>query len=153
MFIKIFLWLSLIVPWLSLFFMKKDSIKRYMPVAIFVSLLLTILYEIGYTYDWWVLKAKIVPWGHITNISFAYGLFLISTIWIFHYTYRNFILYMVTNIIVDAIFNFGVLELTERSGLNELINMPDWGIYLIMLGLALIIYIYQRWQEGIFKEE
>ncbi|MGM0835346.1 MAG: hypothetical protein ACQEV7_04255 [Bacillota bacterium] len=153
MFIKVFLWLSLIVPWLSLFFMKKDSIKRYLPVAILVSLLLTILYEIGYTYDWWVLKDKIVPWGHITNISFAYGLFLISTIWIFHYTYRNFKLYMVTNIIVDAIFNFGVLKLTERFGINKLINMPDWGIYLIMLGLALIIYIYQRWQEGIFKEE
>ncbi|MFE7061720.1 hypothetical protein ACFVAD_06180 [Sutcliffiella sp. NPDC057660] len=69
------------------------------------------------------------------------------------YTYCNFKLYMVTNMIVDAIFNFGVLKLTERFGINKLINMPNWGIYLIMLGLALIIYFYQRWQEGIFKQE
>lgn len=124
-----------------------------MPVAIFVTLLLTIMYEIGYTFNWWVLKEKIVPWGYITNISFAYGIFFIATMWIFHFTYRNFKIYMITNIIIDGIFNFVVLKFTAKLGINKLINMPNWGVFLIMLGLALVIYAYQRWQEGIFKEE
>jgi hypothetical protein len=148
---QVLLWLGLITPWLTLFFLKTDSIKRYMPVAVFVSLLLTIIYEIAYTYNWWELKEYIVPWGYITNVSFVYGTFLVGTIWIFHFTYLNFKLYMITNIIVDAIFSFGLLQFTGWLGIDEFINLPKWGAYLIMLSLALIIYMYQRWQEGIFK--
>ncbi|WP_269083310.1 hypothetical protein [Ornithinibacillus contaminans] len=35
---QVILWGILIAPWLTLFFMKKDAIKRYMPVAIFASI-------------------------------------------------------------------------------------------------------------------
>lgn len=147
--IQLFLWSGLIIPWLSLFFIDKHSIKRYMPVAIFVSLLLTILYEIAYTYKWWLLKQYIVPWGYITNISFVYGAFLVGTIWIFRFTYHNFWLYSITNIIVDALFAFGLLQLTEKLGIDQFINLPKYGAYLIMLALSLVIYVYQKWQEEI----
>ncbi len=70
---KIILWILLIAPWLTLFFMKKEGIKRYIPVTIFTVLLVTIIYEIAYTYRWWELEVNIVPWGHITNVSYAYG--------------------------------------------------------------------------------
>lgn len=149
---KVLLWAGLLAPWLTLFFMKAESIKRYMPVAIFVSLLLTIIYEIAYTYKWWVLKVFIVPWGYITNVSFVYGIFLVGTIWIFHFTYKSFKVYLVTNMIVDAVFAFGLLPLISRLGIDKFVNLPKWGAYLIMLSLALIIFLYQRWQEGIFKE-
>ncbi|MDC3413641.1 hypothetical protein NC797_08775 [Aquibacillus sp. 3ASR75-11] len=148
---QVLLWIGLIAPWFTLFFMKTDSIKRYMPVSVFVSLLLTIIYEIAYTFEWWTLKVYIVPWGFITNVTFVYGIFLIGTIWIFHFTYRNFKVYLITNSIVDAIFAFGFLQLTEWLGVDEFVNLPLWGAYLIMLSLAFIIYFYQRWQEGIFR--
>ncbi|MFD1039243.1 hypothetical protein ACFQ3N_12695 [Virgibacillus byunsanensis] len=150
---EILLWMSLIAPWLSLFLMKTGAIKRFMPVAIFVTLLLMIIYEIAYTYDWWKLKEYILPWGYITHGSFAYGLFLVGTIWIFYFTYHNFKIYMITNIIIDAMFAFVFLPLTNWLGINELIKISNWGVYLIMLTLAVIIYLYQRWQEGIFKED
>lgn len=113
MFNKIILWSSLILPWLSLFFMKKESIKRYMPVAIFVSLLVTILFEVAYTFKWWVMLDKIAPWGNITNVAFTYGTFLVGTIWIFYFTYRKFWAYMVTNILIDGIFAFGLSRFFE----------------------------------------
>lgn len=146
------LWTALIVPWLTLFFMRTENIKRYMPVSIFASLLVTVLYEIAYTYNWWELNEYLVPWGYITNVSFVYGAFPVGTVWIFCFTYRNFKVYMVTNIIVDAVFAFGILQLTGWMGIDEFINLPKWGVFLIMLFLALIIYLYQRWQEGIFKK-
>lgn len=148
---QIILWISLIAPWLTLFFMKMDTIKRYMPVAIFVSLLLTIIYEIAYTYEWWEIKEYIAPWGYITNVSFVYGIFLVGTLWIFHFTYRNFKVYLITNIVVDAFFAFGLLQLTGWLGIDEFIYLPKWGAFLIMISLAFIIYFYQRWQEGIFR--
>lgn len=124
-----------------------------MPVAVFVSLLITNVYEAAYTFKWWILKEYIIPWGYITNTAFVYGIFFVGTLWIFYFTYRNFKVYIIVNLIVDAIFAFGLLQLTEYLKIDRFVNLPKWGAYLIMVGLALIIYVYQRWQEGIFKEK
>ncbi|MBP1931903.1 hypothetical protein [Ammoniphilus resinae] len=150
MFNKIIMWSSLILPWLSLFFMKKESIKRYMPVAIFVSLLLTILFEMAYTFQWWIMLDKIAPWGYITNVAFAYGAFLVGTMWIFYFTYQKFWVYMVTNIVIDGLFMFGLSHFFEGR-LYNLVNMGRFGVFLLMLFLAVIIYGYQVWQEGVIK--
>lgn len=148
---KIILWLSLILPWFSLLFMKKQAIKRYMPVAIFVSLLVTILFEVAYTFKWWILLDWNLPWGYITNVSFTYGAFLVGTMWIFYFTYEKFWLYLITNIIIDAIFMFGISHFFEGR-LYRLVNMGRWGVFLLMVGLAITIYGYHSWQEEIFRK-
>ncbi|WP_171642680.1 hypothetical protein [Paenibacillus phytorum] len=96
---KLLLWSGFVLPWLSLFLMKKKSIYRYMPVCIFSALLVTIVYEIGYTYKLWILKDAIVPWGYVTNTAFAYGIFLVGTMWVFHFTFGRFWLYVVANLL------------------------------------------------------
>jgi hypothetical protein len=92
---QLILWGSLIVPWLSLLLLKKEIVKRYMPVAIFTALLVTIYNELGYTYQWWVVKERIFP--IITYVPFVYGGFLVGTLWIFHITFGKFWLYLLTN--------------------------------------------------------
>jgi len=149
---KIILWLSLILPWLSLFLMKKQAIKRYMPVAIFVSLLVTILFEVAHAFNWWVLLDWFVPWGYITNVPFVYGAFLVGTMWIFYFTYQKFWLYLLTNIIIDAVFIFGISHFFEGR-LYRFANMGRWGVFFLMIGLTLIIYGYHAWQEDIFKKQ
>jgi hypothetical protein len=52
---KIILFVTFLLPWLSLFFASKETIKTYMPVTIFTSLLMTIIFQIAYTYEWWVI--------------------------------------------------------------------------------------------------
>jgi len=47
---EIILWVMIIVPWLSLFFLQIYSIKRFMSVAIFASLLVTVVFELAYTF-------------------------------------------------------------------------------------------------------
>jgi hypothetical protein len=152
---QIILWSSLIVPWLSLLFLKKDIVKRYMPVAIFTSLLVTIYNELGYTFEWWVVKQTLFPWI-ITFVSFVYGGFLVGTIWIFYFTYRKFWLYLITNIVVDFLFMFPVNNWFERLGIYQLINRENWQIFLDFVFISVIIYFYQLWQEGVLiksKEE
>ena len=147
---KVILWLSFILPWFSLFFMKKDAIKRFMPVAIFVSLLVTILFEVAYVFKWWVMLDWITPWGYITNVAFTYGAFLVGTMWIFHFTYKKFWIYLMTNIIIDAIFMFGISHFFEGR-IYQLVNMSRWGVFWLMIGLAVTIYGYHAWQQDIFK--
>jgi hypothetical protein len=127
------LWSGFVLPWLSLFLMKKKSIYRYMPVCIFSALLVTIVYEIGYTYKWWILKDAIVPWGHVTNTAFAYGVFLVGTMWVFHFTFGRFWLYVVANLLLDAFYAFVFHRIEEKLGIADLINVKHYHILLLMV--------------------
>jgi hypothetical protein len=150
--LKLFLWGELFVPWLLLVFMKRSMIKRYMPVAIFVTLLITVVYVIAYHYKWWVLPVHLFPWSSITHDSFVFGPYLVGTLWIFRLTYPRFMLYMVTNIIVDGLFAFVFLQWTQWVGIDRLINITELELFLLYVALAAVIFVYQKWQEGIFKE-
>ncbi|MEI5907939.1 hypothetical protein WAK64_12825 [Bacillus spongiae] len=146
------LWLMLILPWLTLFFLNQRSIKRFMPVAIFASLLVTMVFEMGYVFNWWVVDEVIVPWGHITSFPLTYGVFIPGTIWIFRFTFdKSFFVYILTNAITDAAYAFIGLKILISFGIYELKGMGHFGIFIIMMILALIIYVYQKWQDKIMN--
>ncbi len=149
---KLLLWIAWIVPWFSLLFLKKDVLKRYMPVAVFTSLLVTIVFEIAHALRWWEMKEWIVPWGSITNVSFVYGLFIVGTIWIFYFTFRSFWLFLATNVAVDALQAF-VFDGLFEGRVYRLIRINDFQVFLLMIGISFVIYAYQKWQEGVFAEE
>ncbi len=150
MLIKIILWGILILPWISLVWIEKEAIKRYMPVTIFTSLLVTIWFEFGYAYRWWTILERIMPWGFITDVSFVYGPFAVGTIWIFYLTYQKFWIYVLTNIGIDAFFSFlGLTWFVEGMGIAT-INIDRWIIFIIYISFSFVIYGYQAWQEKIF---
>jgi hypothetical protein len=145
---QIILCLMIIIPWLSLFLIRRNSIQRFMPVAIFASLLVTIVFEMGYTFNWWTVHEEIVPWGNITSFPLTYGIFIPGTIWIYHFTFdKPFWVYISSNALVDAFYAFIALRVLIFFGIYELDKMGHFGIFLIMIILAVIIYIYQRWQD------
>ncbi|MEI3607350.1 hypothetical protein SPD48_16845 [Pseudogracilibacillus sp. SE30717A] len=151
MFIKVLLWMVLILPWLSLFFMKKSDIKRYMPVTILTALLTTILFEIAYTYGWWTLHIDIMPWGYITNTSFTYGGYAIATLWIFYFTSHNFWLFMLTELIVNAFWAFiGLHWIIDKFMGVATFQIKNWQWFLIEIVVVLILYAYHHWQRKIF---
>jgi len=128
--------------------MKKESIKRYIATTIFTSMLVTIVYEIAYVYKWWTLLVPIVPWGNITNVSYAYGTFFIGTLWIFHFTYRKFWLYILTNIVVDGADAFLIRPLMQSRNIIHYTNISKLNLFFVMITLALIAYVFQRWYEN-----
>jgi hypothetical protein len=145
---KLILLVMLILPWLSLIFINKHSMKRFMGVAILASLIVTIIFEIGYVYDWWKVLVEITPWDEVTSVPLVYGVFLIGTIWVFHITFdRKFWVYMLTNIFVDGFYSFIALNILIRLGIYKLVNMGNFGIFIMMISIAVIIYPYQKWQD------
>lgn len=79
--IRMLLYLLLFLPWITLGLANKQTIKRYMPVTIFSSFLMTILFQVAYQYDWWTIHKYIVPWEYMIDVSFAYGVFAVGTFW------------------------------------------------------------------------
>jgi hypothetical protein len=150
---RILLYIALILPWFSLFFIRKSTIKRFMPVTIFTALLMTIVFQIAYTYDWWVIHEYIAPWGYMVDVSFAYGVFAVGTLWIFILTHHSYVKYLITNMVFDGFFSFFVFDILDKLGIGTIKNLKEWQYFLIMLLVSVIIYIYFRWQDTIWKED
>ncbi len=145
---QILQWSMFILPWLTLFFMKKEDIKRYMPVALFATVMSIIIHDVGVTLRFWTLGASVFPLNQLFPHDF--GLMPVLTLWIFKLTYGRFWLYAVTNLILDIGFNFFFLNIFLRNnGIVDLLISPLQELPITLL-LAVLIYFYQMWQEGIF---
>lgn len=152
MMLTLLLWVTLLASWLSLLFMKRDSVKRYFPVAVFTSLLVTVVFEIAYALDWWEMLAWITSWGFITNVPFVYGVFFVGTLWIFHFTYGRFWTYLLTNLLFDAFQIFVVSPYVLENRVYALHGIGRPAVFFIMAALSLVIYGYHKWQHTIFTE-
>ncbi|RIX59562.1 hypothetical protein D3P08_05340 [Paenibacillus nanensis] len=155
MYANALMWGMLIIPWISLVLLKPASIRRFLPVSILGALLVTIVFEIAHAFHWWIIfdKAIIVPWGYITNTAYVYGFFMVGTLWIFKLAFHKFWLFILANIAVDGAFQFIMDPLFERAGFYRLENIAHWQLFLIMLGIALLLYGYQVWQESSVSRE
>jgi len=150
---KIILWVILIGPWLTLFFLKKEDVKRFMPAGIFASLLM-ILYNIyAKNQNHWVLNDLLFPWLKPLFTSGVLGAFPIITLWIFYFTYGKFWVYLLTNIILDFMFAIFPLDYVFQNilGIYKLINITSWERFILFVLESVIIYGYYKWQESIFK--
>ncbi|MCA1053691.1 hypothetical protein LCM10_01735 [Rossellomorea aquimaris] len=148
---KVLLFIGFLLPWFSLYFAKADTIRRFMPVTIFTSLLMTIVFQIAYTYGWWEIHEYIVPWGYMIDVSFAYGVFSVGTFWIFRFTSHHFPLYILINFIMDAFMCFAALPLLDVLGIANYKNITPWQYLLVIFGISFVIYFYHKWQEKLFK--
>nr|WP_092067466.1 hypothetical protein [Dendrosporobacter quercicolus]NSL46604.1 hypothetical protein [Dendrosporobacter quercicolus DSM 1736]SDL57135.1 hypothetical protein SAMN04488502_101237 [Dendrosporobacter quercicolus] len=139
------LWASVILPWLSIFFLKKEDLKRYMPVALFGSLITTFFMEIGISLGWWVPHENIFPLINMPPIS--YSAYLVGIIWIFKFTYGNFLKYLAANVLIDLVLSFFILSWFSRRGIVD-IHISDLQMLLLSTIIAFFLYAYQCWQES-----
>lgn len=151
--IRIILFIIFLLPWLTLFFASSKTIRRFMPVTIFTCLLMTIIFQIAYTYKWWVIHKYIVPWGYMSDVSFIYGIFSVGTFWIFLLTFHKFLWYTVVNLIMDVVMSFIVLPSLSLLDIAEYKNISPWQYFLVTYGLSFVIYFYHKWQEKFFSED
>lgn len=137
----------LILPWFTLFFMKKEEIKRYMPAALFSSITSMVVVEYGQTFHWWAVYETIYPLR--TTIPYLLGLVPIITLWLLRFIYGHFWLYMG----IDIVLNYGFLTIflaflanrgIMHSTMSELAFVSHASVH------GAIIYLFQIWQEGIF---
>lgn len=141
-----FLWGSFVISWLSVLFLKKTELKRYMPVALFGALVATIVVEAGVTLNWWVTKETVFPFVNMP--LFIYGSFLVGIIWIFKYTYKRFLLFIATNAAIDVLLTFPLNNWLVSRGILEMYNISNLQLFLVATGSAVLLYWYQFWQEG-----
>jgi hypothetical protein len=121
-----------------------------MPAVLFIALLVIIIFEMSYLNNWWIVEKSILPWGEIGSPSLVLGIFTVGHLWILRLTFeKSFIYYMIANIITDAVYSFVVLTIFVKMGIYRLENMGEIGIFLLMVLLAVLGYLYQKWQDEV----
>jgi hypothetical protein len=136
----------IILSWSTIFFLPKKSLKNFLPVSFFASLLVLLMSMLSIPYKWWTvhgdIKQKIT-----SDLSFIFGPFFVGTIWIFHFTYGKFWLYFMTNAIVDYAFAYPLTILFQRLKVYKLVNFKPIHVFLSFLSYAVIIYGYQSFLQ------
>lgn len=147
---EIVLWSLFIIPLLSLFFVGHSHLRKYMPVALFVTVINTLIYQAAYHYNWWR-EMGLFGWDKVANVPWVYSAYLVATIWIFKFTYGTFWRYLIVNIVLDGAYIYLWYPIQRKMGMAEG-WLPAFTTYLMMIGVSLLIYLYQMWQEGeLFK--
>lgn len=142
------LWLILILPWLTLSFMPKENIKKWMPVALFSALTSVLAVELGVNLGWFIYGEAAYPLGIPSYIIF--GLNIVVTIWLFHFLYGRFWRF----IVIDTILNFGFIYLFHvyflgSRGLFQEVGITPFVNTLIVTFDGVLAYGYQMWQEEV----
>jgi hypothetical protein len=139
-FIKIGLF---ILAWSTVFFLPKESIKKYMPASTFVTVLILIQCMLSVPFKWWTVKGSLIN-RIFTELCFVLGPFFVGTLWIFRLTFGKFWLYMIVNGIVNALFAFPMNAIFEKLKVYKLINWKPKTIFYVYITYAAIIYGYQK---------
>ncbi|WP_245948167.1 hypothetical protein [Paenibacillus sambharensis] len=140
------LWALLVFPLLSLFFLERSELRRFLPVAWFVTVINSLVYQAAHHFTWWE-EQGLFGWDNIVPVPWVYSAYLVATIWIFKFTYGRFLIYLVVNVILDGIYSFAWYPIQQKIGLAGTGGLPAYIPYLMMLAVAVLIYLYQMWQE------
>jgi hypothetical protein len=144
-------WALFLVPLLTLFFIGKGHLKRYLPVALLVTVINTLFYQAGYYYAWWR-ESGIFEWDQMIPVQWIYTAYPAATLWLFRFTYGRFWLYILVNAILDGAYVYLWYPVQQKMGMAITeTTLPNWVVYLLMVGTAILIYGYQKWQEGSFR--
>lgn len=138
------LWSLLILPWLTLIFMKKEFIKRFMPAALFTSLTSMVIVDVGITLNLWVIQETAYP---LRGLSYHLGLSPVLIIWLLYFTYGRFWWYLVLNVIQNFGFTFLLIRFLSNRGIEQLTGISPLQTTIVASIHGILIYGYQMWQE------
>lgn len=148
---QVIVWSMLIPPWLTLFFMKREEIKRWMPAALFVIVTTTIIHEVGFTWGIWETIENTYPLGHM--ISFTYGALPVGAMWILKYTYGRFWLYTAVQLGGSIILVYVIQPWLHIRGIFVYIDhnnaLAGIGAFSTTVIHLLSVYLFQMWQDEV----
>ncbi|WP_151681973.1 hypothetical protein, partial [Weizmannia acidilactici] len=133
---------SLILPWLTVPFLGRNSFKKYLPAAIFMSTFTKAIDLFGEKKRWWRFYKGIPPSDSMNFFNF--GPYLVTSLWMLKMTFGKFPLYLISNTILHFCFIFlGGIELVDRYKIFTLKKLTKFQYLAIDLFRALILYGFQ----------
>lgn len=134
----------LILPWLTILFMKIEDIKRYMPAALFTVVTSLIIADIGVGLKMWKVKETIYSLNEI--LPFSLSALPVATLWIFKFLYGRFWLYSIFQLAFSIAFAYLLLPWLNSRGILVIVNGTPFMTLLFTIPHFILIYLYHMWQ-------
>ncbi len=150
-YMKSLLLIMMIFPWFSLPFIGRRSVKRFLPAAFFISLVVTIEDVIAKKRKWWWWYEGIHP--KLSGIvPFLWGPFIVGSIWILKLTYGKFTKYIILNLIVDSMFTYFLVDCLRKLGIASLVRLKKYQLSLLFFLKSILLYGFHFIKENSMKK-
>lgn len=142
--VNVFRIVNAIVLWaLVIFSLPKQSFKRYLPVTLFCSCLLLVQTLLNPIFNWWKVKGG-TKFMIFDALAFIFGPFFTVNLWVFHFTYGKFPLYVLCNFIMDLIFAYPLNAFFQKIGHYKFKKFTSFILFCISFSYALLNYGFQK---------
>ncbi|WP_078544723.1 hypothetical protein [Litchfieldia alkalitelluris] len=147
---NIFNFLLVAIPWLSVFFLDKRSIKRYSVSSILIAIYEVISHINGRKKKYWKFYEQ--PKNFFRDeLPFDLGPYVPASMWILKYTYKNFKLFVIVNAIFNAFFAFLFIPFLEKIKILRLHRLNYFQFFLYIHYKAYLLYGVQYLIEKVRK--
>lgn len=143
---KRFLFVILIIPWLTVPLLGRKAFEKYYPSALFICIFTKVIDIFGEKKKWWRFY-KGIPLLNSMNF-FNFGPYFVSSLWVLKMTYGKFRLYIISNMILHFCFIYlGGLKLVKRYKIFSLKELSKFQYFTIDFLRALLLYSFQYLNE------
>jgi len=133
----------MLLSWLTIPFIGRQHIKRYLSSTMFISFLIMVESYIAEKKKWWIFPNP--PHPYLTGeAALLLGPFLAGSLWIKKFTYGHFGSYMLLNAIVDTFFVYPFQRAMSRAKLFSVGTFKEYHLLGIFLLKAALMYVYQH---------
>ncbi|MED1203683.1 hypothetical protein [Heyndrickxia acidicola] len=142
---KLLLLAMVILPWLTLPFLGKNTFKKYLPSAIFIVTFTKALDFFGEKKKWWRFYKGIPPLDSMDFFNF--GPYFVTSLWMLKLTYGKFPLYFISNTILHILFTFVGLKYLKRYKIASIVKMTKLQHLTMSIIRGLVFYGFQSINE------
>jgi hypothetical protein len=145
--------IMLFSAWGLIFFIPKESRKRFLPVSIFTTFLVSSLVVIGKEYDFWRIHGgdrRKFAWN---AFSIFVGFLPIGNFIMFHLFYGKFKLFLLGNFILNMVYAFFGIPIFDKLKMVKYVRFNKFWHVITTMIFSLLGYGYQNFLEkNLFKK-
>lgn len=136
------------IPWLSLLFIGKSSIKRYSVAGIFIVVFEIVNHMYGHKRSWWKFYDK--PKSFFKDeLPFSVGPYMPFSMWLLKISFGNFKKFVLLNVIADGLFAFLFIDILKKMKIISLNRLNHFQFFIYLHYKAYLLYGVQYLFEKI----
>lgn len=129
----------ILIPWLSLLFIGKRSLKRYSAAGIFIVIFEVINHIYGNKRRWWKFYDKRKSFLK-DELPFSVGPYMPLSMWILKFSYGNFKKYVLLNVLSDGLFAFLFIDILKKMKIIRLNRINHFQFFIYLHYKAYLLY-------------
>lgn len=139
----------LILPWLTVPLLGKESLKKYLLSAIFMSLFTKTIDTFGERKKWWRFYKGSSPFNSMTFLN--WGGYFVTSLWVLKLAYGKLSFYLISNTTLHILYVTLGLKYVDRYKIFSLVKLEKIHYFIILYIRGILLYVFQYIKDLIIK--